>query len=74
MRALNTLVNYFRDKALKKEDGEWKALEGGCVGGYWIPYTDIEEEGVLRNSYTNQPLDKSAFIRLGSASLHVAKR
>ena len=38
MIAQKDLVDYFRDKALKKEDGEWKALEGGCEMGYWIPY------------------------------------
>ena len=56
MTVQNYLVAFFQDKAMEKENGKWKRLEGGCRN-YWLPYSDTQEEGVWRNSYTNQQLD-----------------
>ena len=55
-RLIEQLTNFFQNTAMEKVDGKLMPSRTGC-GHYWVPYTDIQEEGVWRNSYTNQPMN-----------------
>ena len=55
---IENISKNFQDKAGEKVNDKWEPLL--CPGSsYWIPFNDIEDEGVWRNSYTSQIQEKN---------------
>ena len=52
-KALEEISNNFLEQSGEKVNGKWEPILCPSLD-YWIPFNDIQDEGVWRNSYTNQ--------------------